>query len=47
MIKHFQIEHFDDDTNLLNIKKSPKRLNKLINIDLKTLENGLTPIKYL
>ena len=32
-IKHCQIHHFADDTDLLNIYKSPKRLNKPINID--------------
>ena len=32
-INHYQAHHFADDTNLLNINKSPKRLNKLINID--------------
>ena len=34
-------------TNLLNITKSQKCLNKLINIDLKILQNGLMPIKYI
>ena len=31
--KHCHAYHFADDTGLLNINKSPKRLNKLINID--------------
>ena len=37
-IKHCLVHHFDDDTDLLNINKSPKFLDELINID---------PIKYL
>ena len=39
--------HFADDTDLLNLNKSPKHLNKFINIDLKILQNGLMLIKYL
>ena len=35
--KHCKVHHFADDTNLLIIKKSLKRLNKLLNIDLKNL----------
>ena len=31
-IKQCQVHHFADDTNLLNINKSPKRLNELIYI---------------
>ena len=30
----------------MNINKSPKRLNKLINIDPKIFKNGLMPIEY-
>ena len=37
VIKHFKVHHFADYTNLLNINKSPKHLNKFINIDLKNL----------
>ena len=37
-IKHCQVHHFAEDTDLLNINKSPNCLNILINID---------PIKYL
>ena len=36
-IKDCKVHHFADDTNLLNINKSPKHLNKFINIDLKDL----------
>ena len=35
-INHCKVHYFADDTNLLNINKSPKCHNKLINIDLKT-----------
>ena len=34
-----KVHHFADDTNLLIINKSLKRLNKLLNIDLKHLTN--------
>ena len=34
-IKHYKVHHFADATNLLIINKSLKRLNKLLNIDLK------------
>ena len=38
-IKHCKVHHFADDTNLLIINKSVKRLNKLLNINLKNLTN--------
>ena len=44
-IKHCTIHHFDDDTNLLIINKSLKRLNKLLNSDLKNLTNWLNANK--
>ena len=40
-IKHCKVHHFADDTNLLIINRSLKRLNKLLNIDLKNLINWL------
>ena len=40
-IKYCKIHHFADDTNLSNIDKSPKCLNKLINIGLKNLAKWL------
>ena len=40
-IKHCKVHHFPDDTDLLIINKSLKRLNKLLNIDLKSLTNWL------
>ena len=36
-IKHCKVHYFADDKNLLIIKRSLKRLNKLLNIDLKNL----------
>ena len=44
-IKHCKVHYFADDTNLLNINKSPKHLNKSINIDLKNLTKWLNANK--
>ena len=38
-ITHCNVHHFADDTNLLTINKSLKRLSSLLNIDLKSLTN--------
>ena len=43
--KHCNVYHFADNTNLLNINKSLKKLNKLLNIDLKNFANWLSPNK--
>ena len=40
-ILYSQIYHFADDTNLLNISNSPKKMQKQLNIDLKLLCNWL------
>ena len=32
-IKHCKVHHFDDDTNILHINDSIKRLNKAVNSD--------------
>ena len=40
-IKYSNVYHFADDTNLLNINKSPKQLQKYLNFDLKLLYNWL------
>ena len=40
-IKHSKVFHFADDTYLLNIGKSPKKMQKLINADLKILYKWL------
>ena len=44
-IKHCKIHYFAEDTNLLFINKSLKRLNKLLNIDPKNLTNWLNAKK--
>ena len=44
-IKYCKIHHFADDTNLLIIHKSMKRLNKILNIDLNTLTSWLNANK--
>ena len=44
-IKHSKVHHFADDTNLLIINKSLKRLNKLLNSDLKNFTNWLNANK--
>ena len=44
-IKHCKVHHFADDTNLLISNKLLKRLNKLLNIDLKNLTNWLNANK--
>ena len=38
-VKYCKVHHFADDTDLLNINKSPQKLNKLINADLKNITN--------
>ena len=38
-MKFCKVYHFADDTNLLYLGKSIKKLNKLVNIDLKNLVN--------
>ena len=40
-IKYSSVYHFADDTNLLNINTSPKKIQKQINIDLKCLYKWL------
>ena len=40
-ISNSKVYHFADDTNLLNISDSPKRMQKLVNADLKILYNWL------
>ena len=45
-IKFCKVHHFADDTNLLYLGKSIKKLNKLVNIDLKHLLYWLNLIKF-
>ena len=44
-IKFCKVHHFDDDTNLLCLSNSIKKLNKLVNADLKHLANCLNANK--
>ena len=44
-IKFCKFDHFADDTNLICLSNSIKKLNKLINTDLKHLVNWLNPNK--
>ena len=41
VIKFCKVHHFTDDTNLLQMSNSIKKLNKLVNADLKQLVNWL------
>ena len=40
-IKFSKVYHFADDTNLLHISKSPQKLQRLLNLDLRFLYNWL------
>ena len=44
-ITYCKVHHSADDSNLLNINKSPQKLNKLINADLKNLTYWLNANK--
>ena len=44
-IKFCKVHHFADDTNLLQLGKSIKKLNKFVNTDLKNLVNWLNANK--
>ena len=44
-IKFCKVHHFADDTNLLCLSNSIKKLNKLVNTDLKHLANWLNANK--
>ena len=44
-IKHCKVHHFPDDTNFLYTNNSMKKLNKLLNKDLKNLTNWLNANK--
>ena len=44
-IKHYKFHHFDDDTNLLIIHRLLNSLNKILNIDLKSLTNWVNAEK--
>ena len=40
-IKYSKVYHFADDTNLLQIEKSPRKMQKQVNRDLKSLYKWL------
>ena len=44
-IKYCKVHHFADDTNLLYTNNSIKKLNKMLNKDLKNLTNWLNANK--
>ena len=44
-IKFCKVHHFADDTNLLHITNSIKKLNEFVNFDMKNLSNWLNPNK--
>ena len=44
-IKFCKVHHLNDDTNVLYLGKSNKKLNKLVNIELKSLVNWLNANK--
>ena len=44
-VKHCKVYHFADDTNLLHINDSIKKLNKAVNSDLRNLANWLNANK--
>ena len=46
-IKFCKVHHFADDTNLLYFSNSIKKLNKLVNADLKYLANWLNANRIL
>ena len=44
-IQYCKVHHFADDTNLFHRNKSVKNLNKLVNHDMKQLNNWLSANK--
>ena len=44
-IQYYKVHHFVDDTNLFHTNKSAKDLNKLVNHDMKQLNNWLSANK--
>ena len=44
-IRYCKVHHFADDTNLFHTNKSVKNLNKLVNHDMKQLNNWLSSDK--
>ena len=46
-IQYCKVHHLADDTNLFHTSKSVKNLNKLVNCDMKHLNNWLSANKFL
>ena len=46
-IKYSEVNHFEDDTNLLNFKSCVKSINKQVNYDLKNLVNWFKAKKII
>ena len=44
-VKYYKVHHFADDTNILCLSNSIKKLNKLVHVDLKLLVNWLNANK--
>ena len=44
-IQYYNVHHFADDTNLVHTSKSVKNLNKLVNCDMKHLNNWFSANK--
>ena len=44
-VKYYKVHHFADDTNILCLSNSIKKLNKLVHVDLKHLVNWLNANK--
>ena len=44
-IKYCKVHHFADDTNLLHFNSSTKKLNRLVNLDMKHLSVWLNANK--
>ena len=46
VIRYCKVHHFADDTNLFHTSKSVKNLNKLVNCDMKHLNNWLSENRF-
>ena len=44
-IKYCKVHHFSDDTNLVHFNSSAKKLNRLVNLDMKPLSVWLNAKK--
>ena len=44
-IKYCKVHHFEDNTNLLHFNRSTKKLNRLVNMDMKHLSAWVNATK--